>query len=75
MKKSILNLGKELNKKEQKKINGGLSDGFPVISPCWHTLDFCKMILNSAGPNGPQPVKCEPCETHNRLPGYRVRYI
>ena len=34
MKKSILSLGKALNKKEQQKINGGICDIAPPGCPC-----------------------------------------
>ncbi|MCT4699673.1 hypothetical protein [Tenacibaculum haliotis] len=42
MKKSILNLGKALNKVEQKTINGG-----GIITKCTNLGDFCDFVSGS----------------------------
>ncbi|WP_408034958.1 hypothetical protein [Tenacibaculum aestuarii] len=44
MKKSILNLGKALNKVEQKQINGGAKcwiNGFPCCGECNYSTGIC----------------------------------
>lgn len=41
MKKSILNLGKSLNKKQQKKINGGLGIRCYRSEDCRGSSDCC----------------------------------
>ncbi|WP_299106593.1 hypothetical protein [uncultured Tenacibaculum sp.] len=42
MKKSILNLGKSLNKAEQKKINGGIAIACFSHSDCPREMGCCK---------------------------------
>ena len=51
MKKQFLNLGKALNKAEQKEINGG---GFPCISRCDLPLNCCDSegVCGLRGENG-----------------------
>ena len=51
MKKSILNLGKKLNKTEQKLVNGGKVIGFPCSNNFFCTLD-CQKGDACAVPNG-----------------------
>ena len=53
MKKQILNLGKSLNKEDQKKINGGIilggtCDGFEM-----YYVDDCGKCINKLLPGAP----------------------
>ncbi len=41
MKKSILNLGKTLNKEQQQKINGGFSNDCPTLDFFCDSLEQC----------------------------------
>ena len=59
MKKSILNLGKALNKVEQKQINGGFGFQYPIGS-CFQRgtnppLLIAKVPCNELCPNGATP--------------------
>ncbi|WP_442264474.1 hypothetical protein ACSIGC_08860 [Tenacibaculum sp. ZS6-P6] len=74
MKKSILNIGKKLNKTQQKKITGGFGDLF-IGSSCYTSLSRCNSAMSSAIANGANPActKCEQCTTFFGTTGYQVR--
>ncbi|WP_420552338.1 hypothetical protein [Tenacibaculum aiptasiae] len=73
MKKSIISLGKTLNKKEQKLINGG---GITFIgSSCYTSMSRCNSAMAAAISNGADPAQtsCEPCTLHWGGSGFEVR--
>ncbi|WP_299678619.1 hypothetical protein [uncultured Tenacibaculum sp.] len=74
MKKSILNIGKALNKAEQKNINGGFGELF-IGSSCYTTQSRCNSAMAAAISNGANPscTRCEPCTTFFGTSGFQVR--
>ncbi|TCI94210.1 hypothetical protein [Tenacibaculum sp. M341] len=75
MKKSILNLGKQLNKTEQKQINGGFGN-LLISSSCYSQIRFCNAAMSAAIGNGANPTctRCEPCTSFfGDSDGFQVR--
>ncbi|WP_299161215.1 hypothetical protein [uncultured Tenacibaculum sp.] len=74
MKKSILNLGKTLNKAEQKSISGGFGVNF-IGSICYTSQSRCNSAMASAISYGADPAqtRCESCTTEWGAPGFMVR--
>ncbi|AXT19840.1 hypothetical protein D7030_01610 [Flavobacteriaceae bacterium AU392] len=61
--KNLKNLGKALNKNEQKLISGGFG-GVPIASTCdYNSLQSC---LNACTRPG---TECAPCADNNPTPG------
>jgi len=57
--KNLKNLGKSLNKSEQKEINGGFGPICPQFAPCWRDSD----------------CQCGPCGVTIDLPNGGTFYI
>lgn len=74
MKKSIANIGKSLNRTEQKSINGGLGSHF-IGSTCYTSQRRCNSAMASAIANGANPAttRCVACTTFFGTSGFEVR--
>ncbi|WP_095069138.1 hypothetical protein [Tenacibaculum jejuense] len=75
MKKSILNIGKALNKAEQRNINGGLRGDVFIGSGCFSTQRRCNSAVAAAISNGANPTctRCVPCTTFFGTSGFEAR--
>mgnify|MGYP000032349481 CR=1 FL=1 len=75
MKKQISNLGKALNKVEQKSISGGFGANYFIGSICYTSQSRCNSAMASAISHGADPTqtRCESCTTEWGASGFMAR--
>lgn len=74
MKKSILSIGRALNKSDLKSIKGGVGKPF-IGSSCYSSQSSCNSAMAAAISNGADPAqtRCVACTTFWGTPGFMVR--